>query len=219
MKATSTGAAMRTRSEIEAAAIRLEREAGGVSQETSREARILFRFPESTVTLGTAINADGGFLHRIFRHIAFKQSASGPKYTLVEEESVADSMGRLLRVYEPVAIFTGDRAGDALTAGYMRVDEDRLLNSIEPITTRISANGFTLEEWEDALLKIQELTKSLDLSTASRLRMKSDACDLLEGRLELGDFVARTIARRNCFQRNQCVMESRQITESSGIQA
>jgi hypothetical protein len=46
------------------------------------------------------------------------------------------------------------------------------------------------------------------------MRVKSDAVDLLEGRLELGDFIARTVARQDCFDFAQRVELTHEITES-----
>ena len=58
------------------------------------------------------------------------------------------------------------------------------------------------------------MTVDLALSTAAQMRVKSDAVDLLEGRLELGDFIARTVARQDCFDSAQRVELTHEITES-----
>ena len=133
---------------------------------------------------------------------------------LIEEESVADSEGRLVRRYDPIELVTSENELVVLSVGFMRLDEDRLYERIEPITAKISATGFTLSEWEDALIKVQDVTTDLALSTASKMRVKSDAVDLLEGRLELGDFIARTVARQDCFDFAQRVEQTRGIKAS-----
>jgi hypothetical protein len=148
------------------------------------------------------------------RYIVAAPERTNPEYKLIEEESVSDSEGHILRQYDSVELATSGSALDVVSAGFKRIDEDRLYERCEPITAQIATHGFTLGEWEDALSRIQAVTADLALSTASQMRVKSDAVDLLEGRLELGDFIARTVARQDCFDSAQRVELTHEITES-----
>jgi hypothetical protein len=215
---------MRTKSELQIEARRLEQrvhEARQSPQGTAGDVAIgaheaipVFTFPESSVRLSGPSDLGSSVTHRMVRYILAAHDRVSPEYKLIEEESVSNSDGRVVRRYAPVELATSESALDVLSAGFKRIDEDRLHERLEPITAKISTNGFTLSEWEDALSRVQEVTADLALSTASQMRVKSDAVDLLEGRLELGDFIARTVARQDCFDFTQRVERTHEITES-----
>ena len=215
---------MRTNSELQIEARRLEQQvhelrhspqgAAGDLTVGAHEAIPVFTFPESSVRLSGPSDLGSSVTHRMVRYILAAHDRVSPEYKLIEEESVSNSDGRVVRSYAPVEMATSESALEVLSAGFKRIDEDRLHERLEPITAQISTNGFTLSEWEDALSRVQEVTTDLALSTASQLRVKSDAVDLLEGRLELGDFIARTVARQDCFDFTQRVERTHEITES-----
>ena len=215
---------MRTKSELQIEARRLEQRvhesrqspqgAAGEVAIGAHEAIPVFTFPESSVRLSGRSDLGSSVTHRMVRYILAAHDRVSPEYKLIEEESVSNSDGRIVRSYAPVELATSGSALDVLSAGFRRIDEDRLHERLEPITAQISTNGFTLSEWEDALSRVQEVTTDLALSTASQMRVKSDAVDLLEGRLELGDFIARTVARQDCFDFTQRVERTHEITES-----
>ena len=215
---------MRTKSELQIEARRLEqrmRESRQESRGSTAEVTIgasstipLFTFPESSVRLSGPSDLGSSATHRMVRYILAAHDRTNPEYTLIEEETVSDSEGRVLRRYDTVELATSGSAQDVVNAGFKRIDEDRLHERVEPIAAHIAANGFTLSEWEDALSRVQEVTTDLALSTASQMRVKSDAVDLLEDRLELGDFIARTVARQDCFNSAQRVELTQEITES-----
>ena len=215
---------MRTKSELQMDAQRLEQlvhesrrespgSTGGVT--IGAAATIpLFTFPESSVRLSGPSDLGISVTHRMLRYILAAHDRTNPEYTLVEEESVSDSEGRVVRRYDPVELARSGSALDVVSAGYQRIDEDRMHERLEPIAAQIWANGFTRNEWEDALSRVQAVTSDLGLSTAAQMRVKSDVVDMLEGRLELGDFVARTVARQECFDSARRVELTREITES-----
>ena len=215
---------MRTKGELQMEAQRLEqqmresrREASGFTGGAAIGAatRIpLFTFPESSVRLSSPSDPGISVTHRMVRYILAGQDRTNPEYMLVEEESVADSEGRVVRRYDPVELARSRSALDVVSAGFQRIDEDRLHERLEPIVAEVVTNGFTRNEWEDALFRVQAMTSDLALSPAAQMRVKSDVVDLLEGRLELGDFVARTVARQDCFHSAQRVEQTRDITES-----
>ena len=215
---------MRTKSELQIEARRLEQRvhesrqspqgAAGDVAIGAHEAIPLFTFPETSVRLSGPSDLGSSVTHQMVRYILAAHDRVSPEYKLIEEESVSDTEGRVVRRYDPVELATSGSAHEVVSAGFRRIDEDRLHERVAPIAAHIAANGFTLSEWEDALSKVQEVTTDLALSTASQMRVKSDAVDLLEGRRELGDFIARTVARQDCFDFTQRVELTQEITES-----
>ena len=215
---------MKTKSELLAEAHRLEqrvhestvlsRASVGARGIVSSGAIPVLIFPDTSVRLSDPSDSGLSFTHILVRYILARQDRTNLEYKLMEEESVADSEDRVVRRYDPVELATSERAVDVLSAGFRRIDEDRLLERLEPITAEFARNGFTHREWEDALSTVQEVTSDLALCAASQMRVKSDAIDLLEGRLELGDFIARTVARQDCFDFEQRIELTNEFTES-----
>jgi len=202
---------MRTRTELEIEARRIEQQARETRSELG--AKPLFTFPESSVELNAGSETGSPLVHRMLRHITSIQGHAGPEFRLIEEEFVSDSKGRLVRHYDPIEVSTDGGALGIISAGYQRMDEDRLWERVEPVVQRIEMNGFTESEHSEAVAEVERCTSEMDLPASARLRVKSDTIDLLEGRLELGDFVSRTVARQECFAIAQRATLSRQITE------
>ena len=202
---------MRTRAELDLQTRRLEQRARATRDELG--AKPLFTYPESSVELNVGPDTGSVLVHRMLRHITSIQGRTGPEYRLIEEEFVSNSEGQLVRHYEPIEIHTDNDAFGILSAGFQRLDEDRLWERIEPVVQRIQLNGFTESEHAEATAEVERCGSELDLPASARLRVKTDTIDLLEGRLELGDFVSRTVARQECFAVNQRAAHSRQITE------
>lgn len=217
---------MITRKELEIEAGRLEQRAREMQPELSNSAgspvavsgiaaKPLFTFPESTVAIVAGSETGRPETHRMVRHVTIVNAPAGPSYRLIEEEFVSDVNGQHIRHYEPVEISTDGGAFGILSAGFQRLDEDRLWERLEPVVPLIEAKGwFTDSERTEAVGEVEGYASELNLSAAARMRVKIDALDLLEGRLELGDFVSRTVARQECFAVVQRAVLSRQITES-----
>lgn len=216
---------MRTRSELENVARHLEQRMRERQSELSSRpdavlatsasrSEALFTYPESTVTLNTGADPEGPQIHRMVRHITAVQAGTGPEFRLVEEEFVSNPSGELVRHYDPIEVTTDNGAFGIVSVGFQRLDEDRLWERIEPVVARIEANGFTEREQAEAVAELDRSVSELDLSATARMRMRIDMIDLLEGRLEMGDFVARTVARQECFAATQRVAQSQQCRES-----
>jgi hypothetical protein len=219
---------MRTRNQLEIEARQLEQTARdsmqgqvAASDQTlalaAAGALPLFTFPESTVRLNAASEFQGPLSHRMVRYIDAVQRPSGMEYRLMEEEFVSSADGEPVRHYDPIELVTSDDALDALSAGYQRLDEDRLAERIESVVDRIEANTFAEPANGEDLAEIEKATTELGLSATAKMRTKADAIDLLEGRLEPGDFVARSVGRQECFQAAQRMVVVRQITESTEV--
>src|SRR5215207_3063467 len=127
---------MKTRNEIEFEAQHLEQRlrdlrADAIANTVTATPRdsvqrwSLFTFPESSVKV-FATDPVHPLTHRMTRHVEVVVGGSGLEYRLIEEEFVSDSEGRVLRHYDPIDLETSDIAFDVISAGYRRVDEDRL---------------------------------------------------------------------------------------------
>lgn len=214
---------MRTRAELEIESAQLRQLArteqtlsGRIATASTSPAR-LFTFPESSFKLYAAPSAEHLFTTRIVRHIDVGRVPTGLEFRLMEEEFVSDSAGNLARHYPPFELAKSDDAFDVLSSGYQRLEEDQFWERVEPVKWRIESDGFTEAEQAAAVAEIDRYASELGLTPSARLRVKSDAIDLLEGRLEMADFVSRTIARQDCFAVVHRVELSNQITESQEI--
>lgn len=173
----------------------------------------LFTFPTSTIHTTPNEGAPLQVQHRA-RRVDAVEVRSGLHFRLVEEEVVTDAAGHLLQRLEPVVLVSAKEAIEPLRAGFRRVDEDRLAESVAPIVEQVRTPGLTVGEADEAVSRIQQLTAGLDLSAASQLRVKSDAFDLVDGRLDVSEFVSRTVARQEGFEAVQHVRQSVAFTES-----
>jgi len=219
---------MRTRGELEIEARRLEQRAREVRLVPSNRIENslpvaglgtapLFTFPEGSVKLYAPGNSEPVLTTRIIRHVEASECSAGFEYKLMAEEFISDAHGKLVRHYDPIDLVTSDHVLDVLTAGFQRLDEDRFREQVEPVGIRIEANGFTQAEHAEAVAEVERYASEMDLSASARMRVKSATIDFLEGRLETGDFVARTVARQERFAVVQRAVLSRQITESIEI--
>lgn len=84
---------MRTRTELEIEARRIEQQARETRSELG--AKPLFTFPESSVELNVGSETGSPLVHRMLRHITSIQGHAGPEFRLIEEEFVSDSKGDL----------------------------------------------------------------------------------------------------------------------------
>lgn len=217
---------MKTRREMQIEARRIE-EVGRQSLEDRRRGSgselavaasvaplVLFSFPESSVRINAASEFEGPLTHRMLRRIEFSENDPEGEYQLVEEEFVSSDESELVRHYEPVALMASDDPYDVVVAGYQRLDEDRLRERIEPVVDRLEANTFPEPITNEAIAEVERLVSDLDLAPGSKLRMKMDAIAFLEGRLEAGDFVARTVARQECYQPDQSIAMGQRLSET-----
>ena len=219
---------MKTRRQLELEASRLERRARDIrgvasgriedsSPVVGAGAVSLFTFPESSVKLYAPGHSEPVLTTQIIRHIDAGERSGGIEYRLIEEEFISDARGKLVRHYDPIDLVTSDHVLDVLCAGFQRLDEDQFWEQIEPIRNRIEADGFTEAEHAEAVAEVERYTSEMDLSASARMRVKSDAIDFLEGRLETGDFVARTVARQERFTVAQRAALSHQLSEAIEI--
>lgn len=221
---------MKTRQEMQIEARRIE-EVGRQSLEDRRRGSgselaiatasvaplVLFSFPESSMRINAASEFEGALTHRMLRRIELAENDPEGEYQLVEEEFVSSDDGQLVRHYEPVSLVASDDPLEVLSAGYQRLDEDHLRERLAPVMDRIEANTFPEPVTNAAIAEVERLVSDLALSPAAKLRMKVDAVAFLEGRMETGDFVARTVARQECYQPEEKITVGQRITETVEI--
>jgi len=211
---------MKTRFDLENEAREMERLArenvvvreNSLAPVAGGESTPVHRFPESLVTLGPA----EGFLavetQRMLRHIEAALVGERLEFRFIEEEFVADADGQSVRHYEPIDLVTSDSALDVLIAGYQRLEEDRVRERLAHIAARVEAETFETPVTPETIAEVEATTDSLVLSPTARMRMRVDAVAFLEGRLEAGDFIARSVARQQCYEAPAQVV-TQQITE------
>ena len=177
----------------------------------------LFNFPECFVTFNASGASAAPEAHRMVRRIDVVTGDQAADYQLIEEEFVTDDSGGFVRHYEPVAMVITDSPLEALIAGYQRMDEDRLQEQLEPIAEKIEAGHLPVPVTAEAIADLEGVAAGLSFSPAARLRIRSDAIAFLEGRLEGGDFVLRTVGRQECFAPKVTVDASQRTSEQMEI--
>lgn len=214
---------MLIREELELEARRLDQRGLQLWSEYSREfsmapssakpeAVTLFTFPLSTARFVSSGGRGAQEVHQIVRRIEYFPTERGPEFTLIEEESVSDSAGRFLRRYESLPLVTTDGAMEALIAGYQRTDEDRIRERIEPIAARIESMAFGGVATCDAVAEVEAAVADLNLSPSAQMRVRGDAIAFVEGRMEAGDFIARTASRQAYLEPVMAITETQWIS-------
>jgi hypothetical protein len=215
---------MKTKPEIEQQAARLQQSAltlAPVSVEQSPVAPSaptpLFVFPETTFRANVASEFEGPLTFHFSRFVSGAPSNGETEFKLFEKEWVSNSNGETVRESGPFEIVSRDDAYEALVAGYQRLDEDRLRERIEPVIDRMESSTFPEEPSSEKVAEIENFASEFSLSASARMRLKIDAAAMLEGRLDAGEFIVRTVARQECFEAKQTCQISNQITEAIEI--
>ena len=119
-------------------------------------------------------------------------------YRLVEREpdSAAGSVGTAAAEGSLAVIAVSDSPFDVLRTGYELAEEERLAEQLAPYDERGEGDR------EETTTALESILESELLPLADRLRTKAEIGAFLEGELEAGDLIARTIAR-------QCAREDR----------
>jgi hypothetical protein len=192
---------MKTRAEIQAEAVRIEalgreyRAAQARAPEGQAPEPILLRYPDSRVTVAQADRPEDQrvFLRR--RHLQVAGGAKVTMYALVEIESELDGLGRELREAKPSMITTDRTPFRLLCAGYELAEEDRLADQLLPYVDRVDEIDDDESLQEKWAAEVESIVEAGQLSPSARLRTHVDIVQFLEGRLEAGEFITRTIAR------------------------
>jgi len=212
----------RTELEIEARALQLRAEEMRVARQSGENAAFgatatLLVFPASQYRVNAASEYESTITHSFIRRIEVSMAREEPEYRLKEEELVTSPKGELLRYYDNVELIVSDDVMDVLSAGYQKLDEDRLRERIEPLVDRVQSSTFPAPATKDDVAEVEELVKDFDFSAAARLRTRMDALDMIEGRLEPGDFIARAVARQECFSVSERIAVGYQLNERMDV--
>jgi len=215
---------MKTKPEIEKQAAQLQKAILTISPESIERpsalhvaSRPLFVFPDSTYRANVASEFEGPLTFHFSRFVSGAPSNSEAEFKLFEKERVSNSDGETVRESEPFEIVCSDSAYEVLVAGYQRVDEDRLRERIEPIIDRMESSMFAEAPGAEEVTEIENFASELSLSASARMRLRIDAAAMLEGRMDADEFIARTVARQECFEAKRTFQITNQITEAIEI--
>ncbi len=118
-------------------------------------------------------------------------------YRLVEREPEPGAAGSAATEGSLAVIAVSSSPFDVLRTGYEMAEEERLAEQLAPYNER-NEN----DDREERTAALESILESELLPLADRLRTKAEISAFLEGELEAGDLIARTIAR-------QCAREGR----------
>ena len=175
---------------------RAEQVAGGASLALVAESPALARFPAvSSVGEGAAAVP----MPRAERFVDAVLERHNLLYRLVEREadSAAGSVGTAAAEGSLVVIAVSSSPFDVLRTGYEMAEGERLAEQLAPYNERDEGG-----DREERTAALESILESGLLPLADRLRTKAEIGAFLEGELEAGDLIARTIAR-------QCAREGR----------
>ena len=154
---------------------------------------VLFRFPDTTLTISRGPNFEMTETRRMARRIEVELRDEKPGFRLVEEEFEAEpSEGVESLGVVPVA--QSDDVLDVLSEGYRIGEEECLAESLTPIVARLEEVGFC-DGMSTALTEVEAVIGASKLSPASRLRVRANAVEFLEGRMRPSDFITDVVER------------------------
>ena len=175
---------------------RAEQLAGGASLALVAQSPALARFPAaSAVGEGAAVVS----IPRTERFVDAVLERHNLLYRLVEREpdSAAGSVGTAAAEGSLAVIAVSSSPFDVLRTGYEMAEEERLAEQLAPYNERDEDS-----DREERTTALESILEAELLPLADRLRTKAEIGAFLDGELEAGDLIARTIAR-------QCAREGR----------
>jgi len=170
--------------------------AGGAGLTTVAESPALVHFPiASSASESTPV----AHFPRAERFVDAVMERHNLLYRLVEQEPepVTGSVGTAATESSLAVVAVSSSAFDVLRTGYELADAERLAERLAPY-----------DEWDEGgnregrTAALESILESELLPLADRLRTKAEIGAFLDGELEAGDLIARTIAR-------QCAREGR----------
>ena len=173
---------------------RAEQVAGGASLALVAESPALARFPAASAVGESAAVVP---MPRAERFVDVVLERHELLYRLVEREPDASSAGTAATEGSLAVIAVSDSPFDVLRTGYELAEEERLAEQLGPYNERDEDS-----DREERTAALESILESELLPLADRLRTKAEIGAFLEGELEAGDLIARTIAR-------QCAREGR----------
>ena len=173
---------------------RSEQVAGGGSLAIVAESPALARFPAAS-TVGESPVAVS--IPRAERFVDAMLERNELLYRLVEREPDAGAVRTAATEGSLAVIAVSDSPFDVLRTGYELAEEERLAEQLAPYADH-DEDG----DRSETSAALESILESELLPSADRLRTKAEIGAFLDGELEAGDLIARTIAR-------QCAREGR----------
>jgi len=164
--------------------------AGGAGLNTIAESPALVNFPTSS---SAGEGAPGAHIPRAERFVDAVMERPNLLYRLVEREPepVAGSFGPVATERSLAVVAVSSSAFDVLRTGYELAEEERLAERLAPYDERDEGG-----DREERTAALESILESELLPLADRLRTKAEIGAVLDGELEAGDLIARTIARQ-----------------------
>jgi len=159
--------------------------------------RVLFRFPDSTVTfhLGAGSDPAATETRRWVRRIELELNRARPEYTLIEEEYEAEPFEGIERLNGPIPVMESDSVIDVLTEGYRITEEERLATLLDRYAERSDDRDGTDPSDARTVAEVEGILETNLLPHASRIRTKAEIAEFLAGRLEPSVFIAHVLER------------------------
>ena len=169
---------------------RAEQVAGGASLAFVAESPALARFPVASAVGESAVAVSTPPAERFVDAVLERNELL---YRLVERdpEPIAGSVGTAATEGPLAVIAVSDSPFDVLRTGYELAEEERLAEQLTQYDER-DEDG----DRGETTAALESVLESELLPLADRLRTKAEIGAFLDGELEAGDLIARTIARQ-----------------------
>jgi hypothetical protein len=165
---------------------RADQVAGGASLALVAQSPALARFPVASVDGAVAVP-----MPQDERFVDAALERNELLYRLVEREPDAGSLGTAAAGGSLAVIAVSDSPFDVLRTGYELAEEERLAEQLAPYDERDEGS-----DRDETTAALESILESELLPLADRLRTKAEIGAFLDGELEAGDLIARTIARQ-----------------------
>lgn len=192
---------MKTNEEIQREAQRMldlgrqyQEEHRGAVSEVVPLPRVLVQFPDVQLSR-PADNEAGARVVTRQRHIEAAMAGDGLTYRLMERETEPGAASAPATQAEASEVMVSRAGFDLLHAGYEMVEEDRLFELLIPYSERAERRSGDEAADDREVTEVEALLETHLLPASDRLRSKAEIVEYLEGRLEPGVFIARTIDR------------------------
>ncbi|HVU15504.1 MAG TPA: hypothetical protein VHD32_01155 [Candidatus Didemnitutus sp.] len=178
---------MKTDQEIQREAERLEQLARQwIVAGANPAAATLAVLPETRIGVATR-------LPRRHLRIEIARDDDAPEFLLLQEDIEPREVPGSTA---PFVLTRSSSAYDVLRDGYEEREEERLVEALTPILNRAEADGFADDADPELVAEIETLIEVDRLNPSARLRTRADIVEVLEGRLEPGEFITSTIERK-----------------------
>ncbi len=153
----------------------------------------LFDFPPTHTTSYDA--SEQPLTRQTWRWIEVGLDGAAPQYFLMQEWTERHAAGGTEDHSDPSAEMDDVSVEEVLREGYAQVEADGLAERLAPIVARLEDVGFC-DGMRTALEEVEAVIGASELSSDTRLRVRADVIEFLEGRMRPSDFISEVIEHR-----------------------